>query len=1625
MAPKRKRTESVQGIFSIDPNSDPGLRRTRPKGDHPQFEGNEGPTERLRKIHIFLRDNDVDRNAGWRSSFEAVKLYLKYADQLRREGHRDFNPYLVSILADCDHMVKVHERFESWNYGQSRWSTYPPPQVFKSKRLVPYEQQLPTPPNQAQKERRPSLYTSLVPRPHAVRHSPFMELHYTDPNPDWDAYFQHPGTLKILRWYTSLYNHSNMYWQARPQRRIQWEVVQPMLKDASNPQAINYAELENLTYEHYMKGQTRISKPPTPNISHSAAEFEDNAKTRGYRRAAIQKVLNLLTSSENRGINTPWRRVNFPHPWEKSKVTHFHPRALSREINTLSPCVKFDRCLQEEPSRWIFWYNQWLEQINYLSGWTRQSYNKRCWNDFKQIAWPINFRGPYNFDNKCIYDGYWLKMGKILVTLQKNLEKATVTNKRWMVERIVKDIKLGQEGKPLPDGVVARPGADHPHCRSTSYHLIDEVDVAWLEFLCLPPSTKALAGLSLAKPEDTLTILLDHRIQTLLNDKLHNPFWIEDHVDGNPRPQWRPREIAMKDLLPIINRVGREFRTHTWDSSGKTTTEFQVAAAYNTKLNDPPNALYQFSVKEARDHCKKLAKMGRIVYKCPEDPKKITEQWWSGEGQLYYYPSHNHKEEGGFVCSLNPGINPENNHEMYSETNLSRNPMRYPEERIRWRHQSAQDVSNYNRDLQYIYASEMVRRNRQMDVDIQPSMEFYMDDFLEEIVYKRGPKFGPTSVEARRKAPSWNDLLDYKTVIQRDLGYSWRTINFLRNLAFRMGRTIRHYEQLRVRTSTASGFTRGHLHAGLDTWKKYVDETWPNKDDDNDQTSVPFRASKPNEILRHIDGNHADLESTCMTTVFRSIRHGIIDDMVQNRTMIYPSRNTMYGDRSKFLGQYFERADIWSWGKEPVRRRHAPYRRERYFDMRRWPLNRQENDTRDKISSRADEDPKIQPVSALYKYDLKVGPITKEPKRWEEISRTIRRLNDPQKETRAHQLLNSVSKMIGASVGIASNGNTKEKHWEFRLVPPVDTPQSDQRTTLKPHAHDEPEGGRRPKEVFIPGPAVFPMGDTLLQQVKMSSELEKILDPKPTSILGQIVSFIKPPPERIPLLPEIDTNRMPRSSATKRKLPNSFVAPPRPLKVIKKEEDDHSEWSVKPSDGVKSEETFGGLKTEDVAGWLGGRNSLVIRTTGVDDDPITSSNIITAETKVRVHHNGTIEGVIRPDINHPGKPYFTGNNKPTFNVDARPTAFDLGPSVLPLGNIGPPTAVQGVQGPSSTPAPRPDPERRRQISAASDIDLTLPSLLSPDDKSGSLQGTQPSKPQAPQVIRFPPGVGAQPLPATSGLVIPGPDAVIDYPELPQSPRSDPSIEYPELPQPPSPSGSKKVFVPTSARQFPQSVLPTPESTPTHVVSTPQDQTPERQSWSARLEQWFDEMFPRGYRQIPTASNFAECAYYAIIESIKAQYPGRRVPTVNELRNSFNHPRNASIVASRKALAAMGDEAGALVSNVNNLTADQAGASLYDWGLQIGYNYQLCVVFGRNATRLLPIGIPSPPPGTQIDRLWIHNDETDEASARQIANEVQRRKANGGTLDMARIQADLGVQNHFSGLGPRGPPVTRP
>ncbi|KAK8061423.1 hypothetical protein PG994_007789 [Apiospora phragmitis] len=1026
----------------------------------------------------YLQDGDIDHTANWSSKLEDIIAYLEYADELRRNGHKDFDEQLQGDLFDCQVVIGVHRAYEKRNRGKTPYSNTKLPTAQPQSRLAWYDRLLPI-----TKKTRANARISLIPREGARNSSPF---HLIGKNCDphlYNLYFQTSGGQRLVQNLTMLHRDESMLWQ-------QGSTTKP----AGKPTEPNLAELENHVYEECVTSRHDLVKSQhwsyRSSVKNEDVPVEDAVKQRGWRRAALQQLLQLFDNQENRAVNTPWRRVALPAPIKERKELPFHTAARLRNRVEVDDGV--------------------TGVSNVLSSFTRRNYMLASWNNRMSVAVPPNFQGPFTFSGRCVYDDNWLKVGRDCVLLSKNLKRAAGMYQPdcRFLPTLIEDIERGLCGGTPATSLRPRPQVDFDPTKENTFLLLDEFDMAWLKFLMVPGSAPGLIKYSNKEPQDNLLILFDHRIQTLFNDTHQNMFWAktESSEDYKGFPSYTSQKVPLTELLAIINRGGRKL--------GKEKGHLiWTASDLNDHDTNPPNTLYQFTLEEARFACIKLARQGRLFYEGPilEDVDEyVNSTEWDQDTQCRFYQTDDRNDWGRV------GMH---------KTEI------FPEQRIIWRHEDDEAFIKFNRAYKQ-HTSGIFPADQE---------EGKSKGFVAETVFKVGiyPEGG---FEEARQSPIWEDIVPIDMAAAQELGLSERTSQFFRNLAFRLGRTIRHYQQLQQRSAKSPGLPRKDLNSKSALWQQMVgDVTGTAKQ----AGYKPIRLTQLTDVIPRAAPGHPAAQSTDLTTIFTTIRKGLINDSVKNYTQTYPSRPCFQIDENGCVIKTFQRQNLWGWADKMIREHHAPYIRKRYFDVRRWPLHRQSEATQKIIRTREDENIYLQSPLAWYRYGIRVGPASKGA-----LGRYENSIIDvlPSKQQLAASEL--VKKFKQALVVSMRNANVSlQDEWEFIINPPLRDPWRllPAGQTLQPIV--------RPTSKFIPGPPVFPMGDTLLKQIQISQELESILDPQQpqnigTKLLDKVASWFSPEPERIPLLPEIDENRAPRSNPRKRRLPSAFLSEIEPAKKV-------------------------------------------------------------------------------------------------------------------------------------------------------------------------------------------------------------------------------------------------------------------------------------------------------------------------------------------------------------------------------------------------------------------------------------------------------------------------------------------
>ncbi|KAI1772601.1 hypothetical protein F4818DRAFT_133351 [Hypoxylon cercidicola] len=1090
--------------------------------------GGRDPSIALPRIQHFLVDEDSYRHPGWQYRLEAVSRYLEEADKARLRGDLGYDsPYVIALLEDVRILVQVHLNFDKWKNAPSRWSSDIVPTPRTSRRLPPLpDQPIPPPPNKKRNRRKwIDLGASPKARPAVF---PKLSLLFAKGQSEADQY--------------------------RADEELYFEGIRGL--DTSKVDSSNRFLLENNQFESCIKGgigHTCTTQPPQPVGGIADKEYY---QARGWQRAAIQQSLNMLTNHENRVTNTPWRRVVLPfkEPVPMPKEIVYHARALPP-----------DRITEDlkEPFPWFYWYNQYWQLRDTMAGWERRRYNINNWNDFRRSALPMNFEGPYTYNGLSIYDDHWLKIGAYLRRLRALMYDAANQAPRAFLLAILRDIEAGLNWQPdqIPSNrderldIMRRGKIDEVDGEGSDAVLIDEADAAWLRFLCEPSCSRDMCDPT-KQVEDNLAILFQTRLEEFFND------------------------TAVCDVSKIPGDIFNVDLEKWAVDYFSVSTPIEDALAY---INGGPgasdsqgNETYQFTLEEARDHILRLGELGRCVYKL-------------GDGKV--------------VSVTRPPYN------------------LHPEHRVRWRHKNRAEFTASQREYREILidylmdahdisgtitgsgeeeisnvldhlnvSPQLVARLKQARGTIDPervSMGLLRSRIYPEHKWVPGAYAGG-SIEEQRQAPSWSDLMDWYTVgataepsFQKtgDFQVPEKTVQFFRNLAYRMGRTLGHVRSIerRLQHSVPAAVTPGAPQPAGETglWKAISQETllegirhwalsinygagevefmppaieYVIEKADPDGT-VEFELKNREIDTTWLQGEKVDnLEAWRPAIIGETIvREGIIKDSVMNRNTLYPGRFMDFEDSSGYFKSSTKfksnklfaattRPSLFKWATKAQRRYQAPYVRGAFFSMQRWPLFHQRGERQDFIKRRVDEIPRVNPSLDSQRFGILMPRL---PSRVREGTKETIPVPPETNGTRDP----SATKATGAPASgplVLQTSTLPPNIASIMTTNMLDPKRVPQKATkrLIPIT--------REKSRWLPGPALFPMAETLLQQIALGQTLTKMIYPEPEpkwyeKIANLYNSVTTLPEKRVPLMPPAAEWEVPRSNPKKRKIPADFI----------------------------------------------------------------------------------------------------------------------------------------------------------------------------------------------------------------------------------------------------------------------------------------------------------------------------------------------------------------------------------------------------------------------------------------------------------------------------------------------------
>ncbi|KAI1152635.1 hypothetical protein F4825DRAFT_302893 [Nemania diffusa] len=1222
------------------------------------------PSVTIPQIIHYLRDGDAGRDTLWNVNFPLIRDYLAEAHRAMVTGDLGYSDVkLRAALEDARVMVNIHRKSEKYAWEKSSWTTDILRGQTTQERLLTYPKVFPLP----KPDRAKSRYRPIKPIPRPNDKSSLWNGKSLD-STDIDDYVKSEN-----KFFRAIQKYASTGKKNRSRGKN------------------NQFDIQNQAYEKYMSrgvAETCFNAPaPAPNndgrIGPKGAKDPSFYDRRGWQRAALQQCLNLFTNHENRVINTPWRRAVLPYD---------PPAALPKEVAYVPRITEPSQVTNEkekDPFSWLHWSFEYTRIVDFLADCQRQHYNNQCWDDFSASALPTNFRGPRIYRGLAAHDQYWLKIGESLDQLENMLHSAWGAAPRPLLRAILRDIDAGKQERtgptdtdssyyvPAEDGdeiyerkrywrrdIKRRLKIDNreDNANDDNFKLIDGFDSAWLRYLCEPSRTLEMCDPS-KQPKRNLLILFDTKLQSYFRNlevsgtpdskALH--IWTEniDEID-KVMHDYKPNTLRM--VLAYINGC----------------TEDEVIESGDMDSNpEHPNASYQFSREEAEFLCVELHSLGRCVY-IPDrgdNPAVVGRPRYNVHPEdrvLWRYVDSTQFQETSaeYVDDMVDHYDA-----MYGNWSLYKG-----------------DRPSFSRELEHMmdhagsdFTPELERIETQYPNPGTKEASATRRAFIRRYIVPEGLSYISDllldSTESERDSPYRDDLATWEMVgayltryheqqkeLHNPANYYYsgelyepqtpeRTVQFFRNIAYRMGRTMRYVDQIRERLHyLENGTQQAPSKLPLDLSAE-LKEPRPDSNDPANTIPVPnlvehwwqpvsvrdynLAIEKWSTAIQEGSGEvalmppdikevlvKADPDSSSQNPLkgdqdpFTVIREGIIEDCFQNRPTMYPGRLSGFKDQDNKEFQGYQRPQLFDWATKDQRRYQAQHTRRHFFNMQRWPPSRILPHRLEAIRNRKDEVARVDPSKPDQAYGILTERLPRgrnkpiyahpiidhhhhgrDPDDWLGFNQPLRPppnvgvvVNDASRNaTTANNDISSsnvaadnqplyddipsnnivTNNNISTLNSIPTDSNVAGSYAgdiddAVSFANPVGTAVDKRinnkrdnmvikgtKTTSALGRKGKTASGvpyARSDERFAPGPAVFPMGDTLLQKVLISHELSNALYPSQPFYKDRLLGLrrvwqklvgVEPPP--IPLVPQVARANIPRSNPNKRKMPIEFL----------------------------------------------------------------------------------------------------------------------------------------------------------------------------------------------------------------------------------------------------------------------------------------------------------------------------------------------------------------------------------------------------------------------------------------------------------------------------------------------------
>ncbi|KAI1353427.1 hypothetical protein F5Y01DRAFT_60853 [Xylaria sp. FL0043] len=1214
------------------------------------------PSTTIPRILLYLRDYDAEKDVNWNVNFPLIRGYIAESIQQMKAGALGYSdPKLRAALEDAHVMVGVHLDLEKRARETTPWAADILRGQSTQNGLLTYPKAYPLPePDRAKSQRRPVSPTSLT-----DKNSPLWNTTLRDLDPITG--------LPVLAELDNYVDNENKFFEASG-------LYSKTDKKHESTWKYNKFVAENSVYEGYIRRGTAATcteVPPSHNKNSTGSTSLSGKETtkgrsfynrRGWQRAALQQCLNLFTSHENRVVDTPWRRpvlaCDTSGPLPKHSV--YAPRLVCPE-NVLEK--------EKDPFPWLHWSFLYGRTVDWLAECQRRRYISQYWADFSAAALPINFRGPHIYRGLAVHDQHWLAIGEQLENIESMLHRTWGAAPRPFLRAILRDIDAGRRdstGGPNIDNSLYLPAKDNEdrhdkkcfwrrdikrrigidtsenNTSDDNYMLVDEYELSWLRYLCEPSRTLEMCDPS-KLPAHNLVIIFDAKLQSFFKhlelsgtpDSKSLDIWDENRNDSQEVMRtYKPN--TLQTVLAYINGCA----------------ESELALSGETDPNpEHPNSSYQFSIEEAESFCIELEQLGRCVFmpgRGEKHPARVDRPRYNVHPEdriMWRYEDLQHFQENSAEY-----LNDMLQHYDVSYSNWSL----YDKDRPRFAHELEFMMDHAGSD----FPAELERIETQHEQPGTAPASARRRELISRYIVPEGlccigaPM--TDNIDIERDAPHRDDLApwetvgDYLTKYRKQVKgrhaseYHYhpgephypqtpeRTVQFFRNIAYRMGRTSRYAGRIKERLQYLENNSGIGSPMSLDLsadlkqplpksnkdmgtmptpmaekWWKSISardydiavENW-NASILEGSGEVALVPPNINEVLEKADPD-ASFQNPLKgdQDPYTIIREGIIDDCFRNRPTMYPGRLSGFKDQEDKEFQEYERPNLFVWATKDQRRYQAQHTRRHFFNMQRWPAPHVVPHRLDAIQARKDEvlSKNLSKPDQAYRISTDRLPIGKaKPLHVQSIvdhhrSRNLDGLDYSSPGLPKHSgpsltgpfldnnsSRSSSNKNNNNNVDNSTIGSKNTISINTAKIPPVninpfeaglfrninnnmESPQKPRKketlgttgATGNQDTRKMKQGHvpfRRSDEKFAPGPAVYPMGDTLLQRILLSEQISSVITPKvpfykqPLSSLGNLLKKVAGgEAPLVPLVPPVARSNIPRSNPRKRKMPIEFL----------------------------------------------------------------------------------------------------------------------------------------------------------------------------------------------------------------------------------------------------------------------------------------------------------------------------------------------------------------------------------------------------------------------------------------------------------------------------------------------------